>query len=123
MLFNLELQDSGLLILRVVLAVIFLYHGGAKLFKKKIPASFRVLGMLEVLGGISILIGFLTELSSIGLSVIMLGAIYLKIFKWKISFSSEKSTGWEFDLVLLAMALALLVLGPGNFSLDFLFGI
>ena len=123
MLFNLELQDSGLLILRVVLAVIFLYHGGAKLFKKKIPASFRVLGMLEVLGGISILIGFLTELSSIGLSVIMLGAIYLKIFKWKISFSSEKSTGWEFDLVLLTMALALLVLGPGNFSLDFLFGI
>ena len=123
MLFNLELQDSGLLILRVVLAVIFLYHGGAKLFKKKIPASFRVLGMLEVLGGISILIGFLTELSSIGLAIIMLGAIYLKIFKWKISFSSEKSTGWEFDLVLLTMALALLVLGPGNFSLDFLFGI
>ena len=123
MLFNLELQDSGLLILRVVLAVIFLYHGGAKLFKKKIPASFRVLGMLEVLGGISILIGFLTELSSIGLAIIMLGAIYLKIFKWKISFSSEKSTGWEFDLVLLAMALALFVFGPGNFSLDFLFGI
>ena len=123
MLFNLELQDSGLLILRVVLAVIFLYHGGAKLFKKEIPASFRALGMLEVLGGISILIGFLTELSSIGLAIIMLGAIYFKIFKWKISFYSEKSTGWEFDLVLLAMALALFVFGPGNFSLDFLFGI
>ena len=123
MLFNLGLQDFGLLILRVVLAVVFLYHGGAKLFKKEIPASFRALGMLEVLGGISILIGFLTELSSIGLAIIMLGAIYLKIFKWKISFSSEKSTGWEFDLVLLAMALALFVFGPGNFSLDFLFGI
>ena len=123
MLFNLGLQDFGLLILRVVLAVVFLYHGGAKLFKKKIPASFRALGMLEVLGGISILIGFLTELSSIGLAIIMLGAIYFKIFKWKISFYSEKSTGWEFDLVLLAMALALFVFGPGNFSLDFLFGI
>jgi len=123
MLFNLGLQDFGLLILRVVLAVVFLYHGGAKLFKKEIPASFRALGMLEVLGGISILIGFLTELSSIGLAIIMLGAIYFKIFKWKISFYSEKSTGWEFDLVLLAMALALFVFGPGNFSLDFLFGI
>src|SRR3989338_10511271 len=123
MLFNLGLQDFGLLILRVVLAVVFLYHGGAKLFKKEIPASFRALGMLEVLGGISILLGFLTELSSIGLAIIMLGAIYFKIFKWKISFYSEKSTGWEFDLVLLAMALALLVLGPGNFTLYFLFRI
>ena len=123
MLFNLGLQDFGLLILRVVLAVVFLYHGGAKLFKKEIPASFRALGMLEVLGGISVLIGLLTEISSIGFAVIMLGAIYFKIFKWKISFYSEKSTGWEFDLVLLAMALALFVFGPGNFSLDFLFGI
>ena len=109
--------------MRLVLAVVFLYHGGAKLFKKEIPASFRTLGMLEVLGGISVLIGLLTELSSIGFAIIMLGAIYFKIFKWNIPFFSEKSTGWEFDLVLLAMALALLVLGPGNFTLYFLFRI
>ena len=123
MLFDLGLQDFGLLILRLVLAVIFLYHGGAKLFKKKIPPFFRVLGIFEVLGGISVLIGLLTEISSIGFAVIMLGAIYYKIFKWNIPFSAEKSTGWELDLVLLAMALVLLVLGPGNFSLDFLLGI
>ena len=105
MLFNLGLQDFGLLILRVVLAVVFLYHGGAKLFKKEIPASFRALGMLEVLGGISILIGFLTELSSIGLAIIMLGAIYLKIFKWKISFSSEKSTKYIFPFFIFTRCL------------------
>ena len=39
----------------------------------------------------------------------MLGAIYFKIFKWKMPFTSQTSTGWEFDLVLLAAGLVILV--------------
>lgn len=124
MLFDLGLQNLGLLVLRLVVAAVFLYHGSRKLMGwKKTPGFFRFLGICETLGGISMFFGLLTELSALGFTLLMLGALYHKLFKWKTPFSAEKSTGWEFDLTLLAMALALFFLGAGTLSLDALLGI
>lgn len=116
------------LLLRLALAVIFIAHGYPKLFKNfqgtadffgsvgLKPAKFWaiVVGISEFFGGIFLLIGFLTQISAILMSIIMLTAIYVKKFKFK----KGLTEGYEFDLILLAAALSLLFLGPGAFSID-----
>lgn len=122
------LADIGLLVLRVVLGLIFVYHSVPKL---KMPAAIAkmmgsqpsfvfILGLVELLSGLSAIIGFFTQIAAILLGIVMLGALYFKIFVWRIPFSAEKTTGWEFDLILLAAAIALLLLGSGVFSIDVL---
>ncbi len=123
MLLNLGLENWGLLALRLALASVFFVHGSSKLKNwKKMPGFFKFLGVCETLGALSMLSGFLTQLSAIGLAVIMLGATYKKKFQWKAPFTTDKGTGWELDLTLLLTALALLALGGGAFSVDALFG-
>jgi len=42
---------------------------------------------------------------------------------FKRSFTSQQTTGWEFDFALLAQALALLFAGAGSIALDRIFGL
>jgi putative oxidoreductase len=116
-----NIGDVGLLLLRIALGIIFIYHAMPKL-KGKMGAFMLFIGIAEILGGIAVLCGFLTEPAAIGIAVIMLGAIYKKIFEWKTPFSSMEKTGWEYDMILLAAALALLFTGAGNYSVDALLG-
>jgi uncharacterized membrane protein YphA (DoxX/SURF4 family) len=53
----------------------------------------------------------------------MLGALWHKMFKWKIPFLAADKTGWEFDFILLGAAIALLFIGAGIYSLDYMLGI
>ena len=123
MLFNSGPLDYSLLALRLALAAVFAAHGWMKVSKwKSIPAPFRFLGLLEVIGAFLVILGFLTHLSSIVFVIIMLGAMYHKIVKWKTPFMGEKGTGWELDLIILAAALVLIAIGPGNVSFDALWG-
>lgn len=122
-----NLGDVGLLILRIALGIIFLYHGWMKVKNPKATkaqmGSFMVfIGIAELLGGIAVLFGFLTEFAAIGLAIIMLGAIYKKVFEWKTPFTAMDKTGWEFDLILLVAALALLFTGAGQYSADAFLG-
>lgn len=118
-------QDFGLSILRLVVAVIFIYHGLPKL---KTPAkiaqgmgwsSWKVLllGVVELGSSVSLLTGFHFRWAAALLALVMLGAIYHKIFKWKIKFSTSQSTGWEFDLMLLAANIAIVFVGAGAWRL------
>jgi len=126
-----NLQSLGLLVLRLVLGIIFLYHGIPKLKNAAMMAQgmgkpkgfIFTLGLVEILSSIAIILGLLTEIGAIFLTVVMLGALYYKIFKWKIPFAAMDKLGWEFDLILLGAALALLFIGAGNISLDAMFGI
>ena len=111
------LGDYGLLILRLSLGIIFLYHGLPKL-RGKMGSFMAIIGILETLAAIGMVIGLYAEIAGIVLAVIMLGAIYKKITQWKIPFSSQNTTGWEFDLLLLGAAIALAFLGAGSFSID-----
>ncbi|MBI2633209.1 MAG: DoxX family protein [Parcubacteria group bacterium] len=125
-----SLNDYGLLAMRIAMGAIFLTHGIQKFGMWRMAPSaqmsastinlMRLLSIVEPLGGIAILIGFLTQFAALGLGIIMIGAIAMKIKIWKKKFS--ESGGWEFDLILLAVAIALFFIGGGNFALDaFLF--
>jgi len=123
--------DIGLLILRLVIGIIFIYHGLPKLLNSSkmsggmgMSATFIfILGLVEILGGLGSILGFYTQIAAIILSIVMFGAIYKKMFVWNIPFFSRQGTGWEFDLMILGGTLALLFLGSGNISIDSLIGL
>ena len=112
--------------LRLALAAVFLVHGYPKLFGhfqetagffESIgirPSKFWVIvvGVVECVGGVFLVAGFLVQPVALLLAINMAGAI------WKVKFKMGFVNGWEFDLVLLIMALSLLVLGPGAYSID-----
>ncbi len=115
--------DFGLLILRLAVGVIFLYHCRSKLSGAQ-GSFMRFIGYCELLGGIAMILGFLTQLAGLGLGIIMLGAIYKKINEWNIPFASKTTTGWEFDMMILSGCIALMTLGGGLFALDWpMFGL
>lgn len=117
--------DLGLLALRLAVAAIFLVHAMPKLKKPEGMAAgmgwpkggVQLLGVAEALGGLSVLSGFYLQLGALLIAVIMLGATYLKIFKWKAPFAAMDKTGWELDLILLGAALALATVGGGAINL------
>lgn len=48
----------------------------------------------------------------------MIGAVVLKVTQWKTGFMAQQTTGWEFDLVLLASSILLFLTGPGSIAID-----
>jgi len=121
----LRFGDVGLLLLRLMVAAVFLDSGRNHLKNpaersKGIGAStgFTVfLGSAEVLGGLGVASGVLIQLAAIGLILLMLGAMHKKIFVWKIGFWGGRAYGWHYDLMLLVMNLAILVTGGGRLVL------
>jgi putative oxidoreductase len=114
-----EYSELGTLFLSLVVAVIFAVHGWPKL---KNPAGMatvmgwpvwvvRGLGTIEVIGGLAILLGMAVQFWALLLSILMIGAIYTKVNKWKIPFWSHVNTGWEFDLLVLATTIFFLTNG------------
>lgn len=123
-----SLIDVPLIVLRAVIGVIFLVHGWPKVTSAselaagwgnpKMAGFLRFLGVAETAGALALLAGFLTPLAAAGLSIIMLGAIWTKTTSMKTGFSAHQTTGWEFDLMILAGTVTLFFLGAGRFSID-----
>jgi putative oxidoreductase len=61
---------------------------------------------------------FLVLASSAIFSIILLGAIFM--IKGLDKFSGGQFTGWEFDLVMLAACLMIIITGPGKASISHL---
>lgn len=112
--------DWGLLALRVFLGIIFLYHGGKKL-DGKMGGFMTFIGICEFIGGIALILGFLTQLAALGIGIIMIGAGYKKMNEWHVPFAANDKTGWEFDFALLGMCIALFFMGGGLYALDYMF--
>jgi putative oxidoreductase len=124
--FHLEqFTDYALVLLRLMIGLVFIDSGYRDL---KDPASraqgiglpkgiFIFLGAAEVLGGVAVAIGFLTQLASLGLIVIMLGALQKKIFVWKTGFWGKDGLGWNYELMLVSMLLVILCTNGGRFIL------
>lgn len=129
----------GLLVLRLVLGVIFIGHGAQKLFGSfggpglkgtagffeqlgiKPPYLMAVLaGLAEVVGGILVILGFLTPLATLALIVVMIIAVLTVHLKNGFFVTNG---GYEFNLALAGMALTLLIVGAGAYSLDSALGI
>jgi putative oxidoreductase len=129
----------GLSIVRVVLGIIFFAHGAQKVpgwfgghGLKGTTAYFVSMGMplplaylvcfVEFLSGIGLIVGLLARLCAIGVAAIMIGAIVTVHGKHGFFLNVELKPGVghgiEYNLALLAMALAILIDGAGAFSID-----
>ena len=121
----LQWNDWGFLLLRLVVGFIFIYHGLPKIRKPEGMAAglgwakgtIVVLGLLETLGGLGIALGVFAQLAAVILGVIMIGAIKEKIVRWHTPFFTMSATGWEYDLILLAVCIYILTHGAGAYAL------
>lgn len=117
--------DWSLLFLRSMVALVFGTSGYSDLIKPKERAAsiemsvpFTIfLGAAELAGAIAVAAGFLAQWAALGLIAVMLGAIYSKAVKWKTGFWGEKSMGWNYEVLLIAMNLVIVTMGAGKFSL------
>ena len=121
-----------LLLLRIALGVVFIKHGMPKLkMAEQIAASMgmssakvKLIGLVEFLGGLSVLLGLFTQIGALGLMIVMIGAMYYKKMVWHVPFVAMEKMGWEYDLILFTTALLLVTSGGSLLSLDWLvFGI
>jgi putative oxidoreductase len=131
--------------IRLGLAIIFIAHGGQKLFglwggpglqatleafEQSLDVPFYLTLIIvgtEFFGGLTVLVGFLTRLAAAALAVDMIGAIirvhFMHGFFLNWSMTPGKGHGYEFNLALLAMTIALLLSGPGRLALDRMLGL
>jgi len=131
------------LAIRLSLGAIFLAHGAHQLFgigdgpglSEPIPISPNrsisvylsfIAGATEFLGGMAVAVGLLTRLAALALAFDM--AVW--IFKVQLvngfflngSLMPGKGHGYEYNLALLAMSIALFLSGPGKLALDHVLG-
>lgn len=118
--FGSNATDLAVLVLRIGVAAIFFAHGIMKLKNwASLPSLMRFLGIVEPLGALGVLTGIYMQPAALGLSIILLGAIYMHITKWHQGFISPQGPGWAYAFITLAATLTLLILGdPGAYSLD-----
>lgn len=124
------IREWATLILRVVVGVVFAVHGGQKLFLMGfdgvagffgmigIPMSFLAavfVTLLELVGGIALILGIGTRYVSALLVVNMLVAMFA--FHMPNGFFVADN-GYELVLTLAAAALYFALTGAGSFSLD-----
>ena len=132
-------NDVSLTTLRVVLGVVFFAHGAQKMLgwfggfgfhgtvgflttQMGLPAPVAFLIICtEFFCGLGLIAGLLTRIASLGVAGLMIGAIFMVhlpngfFMNWM---GDQKGEGFEFHLLALAMAAALLLRGGGAFSAD-----
>jgi len=135
----LRTDDSlPLMIVRLALGIVMLPHGAQKalgLFggpgysgtmamftSQGMPAALAFLVILgESAGSLGLIVGFLTRIAGLGISCIMLGAIAMVhlpngfFMNWS---GKQAGEGFEYHILALGMALAVLVGGGGRASVD-----
>lgn len=72
------------------------------------------IALTELIGGVFLVVGIMTRITSCILSVILLGAIFH--IRWDNGFFVSQG-GWEWDLAMLTATLAIVVAGPGRISI------
>ena len=125
--------DLATLILRLSLGVIMISHGIPKIKKREVlgkkwndhygvpKATIWLTGILQIVGGLALLVGLFTSLTSLILTLDMLAALFICVFNshHREPFNSvTPEKGWDVNLLLVASLLAVLLLGGGKWSLD-----
>ena len=119
---NMMLHDVTHFGLRLVVGVIFIAHSigkfdpgfGGFVASLGLPPEMQIpIALAELVPGILLIVGVLTRISGAIISMVMLGAIF--VVKGAQSLTGD--SGVEFDLILLAVCLVIIVIGPGRLSL------
>jgi putative oxidoreductase len=120
------LQPLGLMILRIALGVIFIYHGYPKLAHANgsmqqffqahgLPGYLvAVSGVLESFGGALLIVGLFTR----PVALLLAGEMVIAIWKVHSGHGIMSVKDYEFPLSLAAACFALATIGPGMASLD-----
>lgn len=109
--------------LRIIAGIGFVIHGLPKLLdiaatqnsfsNMGLPPELAIIiGLLEVIGGLAILLGILTRIAAGLLAIDMIGAIL------QVKLSKGFIGGYELELLYLAIMISLMITGPGNFSIE-----
>lgn len=119
----------GMLPLRIVVGLVFMMHGAQKLFVFGLGGTADIMGKLglplpvvcaaivivvELLGGLAIILGVFTRLAGALLAFEMLIAILVA----RLSGGFFAPYGYEFELTLLGACLTFALNGPGQMSLE-----
>lgn len=117
----------AVLLLRLVTGVAFMFHGWGKIqnplhwldnMPNHPPPFLQALAAVaEFGGGFGLVIGLLTPLCCAGIVCTMGFAIYTHVSRGD-PFVSKGAGSYELAAVLLCIAVALALLGPGRYSLD-----
>jgi len=132
-------NDWSSLVLRVMLGLVIFPHGAQKVLgwygghglagtlgffteTMGIPLALAVLVVAaEFLGSLGLIAGLLTRLAAFGIACVMAGAIFLVhlpngfFMNW---FGNQAGEGYEYHLLVIAIASALMLKGGGRWSLD-----
>jgi putative oxidoreductase len=132
--------STALLLLRLVLGAVIFAHGSQKVLgwfggyglqgtkgyfanALGIPAPlFYLAAFTEFFGGIAIVLGLFTNIAALGVGVIMLVATFKA--HWTNGFfmnwgnQANRGEGFEYSLTLAVLAAALVITGPGLFSVQ-----
>ncbi len=132
-------NDWSSLVLRVMLGLVMFPHGAQKVLgwfgghglagtlgfftgTMGIPLALALLVIAaEFLGSLGLITGLLTRLSAFGIACVMLGAIFKVhlpngfFMNWS---GTQAGEGFEYHLLAIAIAVALLLKGGGKWSLD-----
>jgi putative oxidoreductase len=125
-----RVQGFGLAVLRVIIGIVFLAHGLQKIFQfgvggfagnlegqgVPLPLFFAVVvTLVEVLGGVALILGIFTRLVTVPLAIDMLVAMLMVHLP---NGFFMMNNGIELTLILLAASVALALAGSGEASLD-----
>lgn len=131
-------DDVVLTLTRLVVGVVFFYHGAQKMLgwwggpgfssmmagfeSSGIPAAFAFLAIAaEFFGGIGMILGFLSRIAAFGITVNMVVAILTVNAQFGFSMNwngQQKGEGFEFHLLVLAITASVMLSGAGAFSID-----
>lgn len=136
----LQTDDSWILLAqRFLLAAVIFPHGAQKLLgwfggygfsgtmgfftnTMQIPALFAFLVILaESFGAIGLALGLFSRLSALGISLVMLGAIFMThlpngfFMNW---YGQQAGEGFEYHLLVLALSIPILIKGGGLWAAD-----
>jgi putative oxidoreductase len=132
-------DDAGMLIVRLALGIVIFPHGAQKLVgwfggggfagtmqfftgQLGLPAAVAFLVIVaEFFGALALITGFAGRVGAFGVLCVMVGAIFMVhlpngfFMNW---YGSQQGEGFEYHLLAIGMALAVIVKGSGAFSID-----
>ena len=131
-------EDVGMLIVRLTLGLVMFHHGAQKMLGwfggggfaatmqgmtgMGLPAAVVFLVILaEFFGSIALISGFLGRVGAFGILCVMLGAIFMVHLQYGFFMNwmgNKKGEGYEYHLLAIGMALAVLIKGSGSLSID-----